>query len=1027
MRWLPGLIVLSQITGSAAPTLPLRHFEAKIIPLAMTQDREGLLWIATPGALLRFDGLHFDPIPAPDGIDLSHVTHLASTPDGSIWIGGENGLLEYHEGRFLKRIAGPILALAVTPAGRVMAALPPGDHIFVFLPTESDRSRYLRLAVPKVNGNFTQSADGTIWFGCGVQICAWSDADLDAAAAGKRWAELHRLYFASLAYAGKAFDWSNIVATPDGNIWGTHNIEMLELERRQNYVRIINRSERPSQTFAGIRPAFLLDRRGRLWLPNRKLEVVSSGSLRLFPNDEQPFQDVTCAFQDRQGTLWFGIAGKGLLAMPDESILETYSGEEGIPGSVLDLVRHSRLGLVAATDSGVYSFDENRKRWGRAGPAADRVGLRCITSGPQGMLLTAPYRGGVLLSDPPFVTARQAHLPAGFVADRVRRLFVDRQGGAWMGVLEGLYRLDASEHLAPVPLPRGGRHVADILDGPAGDLWVGYEGGVARCTASGCAQVIGPESGMLDIKVRTVAPAGDEIWVCYRASVGFSRFSRRGGGWVATHFRAEQGYRPADTNFLRRDSRGWIWRGTDEGLYVSDGRHTAPEDWLRFTFGDRPNSTNTNIYPFREEADGSVWIGTQAGIVHLHPRAEWFAPAAPRIARLSQPATEFHLSYPGMPPCLLPQFRYRLFPGSVEWRINTSGTIRFPDLRSGTYRLEVASGRDKAPIQHTFRQRTDGGMGDRWIWIAAVVGLTVAIAPALARKLRRSRRAGEAVSYWEGKRRFLQEMQPDPGEALCEDLCGERLDGRYLLQSRLASGGFADVYRAVDLQDDETVAVKLLHPFLNHTEWRRRRFQQEVAALEKLRHPGIVRIRRAGAGAAERPYLVMELLEGITLRELIAGGVPEPARAANLLGQIGEALGAAHQAAVLHRDLKPENIIILDAGSPGERIKLIDFGIARAEAGQSTVRSTQLAGSPGYVAPERWAGRESYASDIYSFAAVAAEMLTGSPALDPSAASLPGELLDRLATGLAYDPEKRPADSAAFARELSRQLLAWAG
>ena len=280
-------------------------------------------------------------------------------------------------------------------------------------------------------------------------------------------------------------------------------------------------------------------------------------------------------------------------------------------------------------------------------------------------------------------------------------------------------------------------------------------------------------------------------------------------------------------------------------------------------------------------------------------------------------------------------------------------------------------------MEYAFRQGFDGWFrGPQWIWIGIGLGLDRGRAPALVRRMRRTRRAGVAVSYWEGKRKFLQEIDDsDAEEESADDFCGERLDGRFLLQTRLAGGGFADVYRAIDLEhDNEAVAVKLLHPFHNHVEWRRRRFQQEVAALEKLRHPGIVRIRHAGEGGAHRPYLVMELVEGITLRDLMAHAPPDPAQAANLLGAIGEALAAAHQAGILHRDLKPENVMVVEEVRAGQRIKLIDFGIARPEVDLATTHATQLAGSLGYVAPERWAGHESYASDIFSLAAIAAEM-----------------------------------------------------
>jgi serine/threonine-protein kinase len=115
--------------------------------------------------------------------------------------------------------------------------------------------------------------------------------------------------------------------------------------------------------------------------------------------------------------------------------------------------------------------------------------------------------------------------------------------------------------------------------------------------------------------------------------------------------------------------------------------------------------------------------------------------------------------------------------------------------------------------------------------------------------------------------------------------------------------------------------------------------------------------------------------------------------------------------------------MVCDAGSPGERIKLIDFGIASTQTDPAPRQSTQLAGSPGYLAPERWIGLASCASDIYSLAAIAWEMLTGESyqhGIGASRAELPPALADLLASALAYDPEDRPKDAEVFAREMAR-------
>jgi serine/threonine-protein kinase len=182
----------------------------------------------------------------------------------------------------------------------------------------------------------------------------------------------------------------------------------------------------------------------------------------------------------------------------------------------------------------------------------------------------------------------------------------------------------------------------------------------------------------------------------------------------------------------------------------------------------------------------------------------------------------------------------------------------------------------------------------------------------------------------------------------------------------------------------------------------------------------------------------MEFIDGVTLREVLAGGALELERAARLLTQIGEALAAAHRSGVLHRDLKPENVMISHAGSPAECVKLIDFGIASSLSHESSDHTTQLAGSPGYLAPERWVGIATCASDIYSLAAIAAEVIAGTSITDLRSSEtdlrsveeriqalcpgVPQSAIDLLAAALRYDPADRPQDADAFAHELAGHL-----
>src|SRR5439155_17609808 len=141
--------------------------------------------------------------------------------------------------------------------------------------------------------------------------------------------------------------------------------------------------------------AFLLDRRGRLWIPSRKLHVVENGALREFTAAGAPLDDVTAVFQDRRGTLWFGLAGRGLAALPDESALESWFEQEGISGSVVDLKTHPNLGVVAASDTGAYVFQPRSNRWQMLWQRREPIALRSIAPGTGGALLSLPHGAGL--------------------------------------------------------------------------------------------------------------------------------------------------------------------------------------------------------------------------------------------------------------------------------------------------------------------------------------------------------------------------------------------------------------------------------------------------------------------------------------------------------------------------------------------------------------------------------------------------------------------------------------------------------
>ncbi len=205
------------------------------------------------------------------------------------------------------------------------------------------------------------------------------------------------------------------------------------------------------------------------------------------------------------------------------------------------------------------------------------------------------------------------------------------------------------------------------------------------------------------------------------------------------------------------------------------------------------------------------------------------------------------------------------------------------------------------------------------------------------------------------------------------------LNNRYELLERIGAGGMAAVYKARDRALGRLVAVKMLHESFTSDEGFLRRFQQEAYAAANLTHPNIVTVHDIGQDGYNH-YIVMEFVDGLTMKQIIRSYTDNSdqmplSRALDLAIGVCNGIGYAHRAGLVHCDVKPHNILV----TPDERIKVADFGIARAitEATQQEIVS-QVWGTPQYFAPEQASGQPmTPATDVYAIGIVMFEMLTG--------------------------------------------------
>jgi tRNA A-37 threonylcarbamoyl transferase component Bud32/ligand-binding sensor domain-containing protein len=767
-------------------------------------------------------------------------------------------------------------------------------------------------------------------------------------------------------------------------------------------------------------------------------------------NGIPPNMDTAMVAKD--GTIWIG-SDTGLYRFMYPFRLEYWNQDNGLvsPYSILGID-----GKTFTTSTGIATLDNNRRSWTTLA-GTERLGrVSKLIAGPKRTIFAAFAHGVAQVRIDGTIIAR-----SGF-SEGITSLARTKDDEVWAGgglSKKGISRVSrqgdrlilTAENLPAEATP-------DLeYDAARDTMWACYGKELLFRTGEEWHHITNSD-GLLDFDCRYVAlhPNGD-IWLAYSFSPFALIRNALSGHPIIKNYSDDLEKQGAYTAFLNVDRRGWIWRnrGVD---YVANSDAAEGGEWLRLDWQDGLPAPGGNPHSFFSDADGSVWFANSATIVHFSPAkdfATYFPSPDVFISGFSVgqgkdvPADTVetvpsgkdvvaHIGSLQFDRRNALRVRYRLLPEQAAWQSERELDIGLHKLRWGSHTLEVQAQLSTGPWSAT-ESKSFTVLRPMWLSLPALMGFAVAGGAAAAgvyrHRMKRKERAKKRLPE-------LAELRVAALSPEIQSLEGIVLDSRFELGRVLARGGFATVIEGRDHeQRDRPCAVKIFKQQLLDTEWMAKRFQQEVRALEKIRHPNVVGIYGHGETPYGAPYLVMEFVDGGTLRESLAAGSLGVRETAAYLRQIGAALGEIHARGICHRDVKPENLMIRSGAPPGWEVVLIDFSIALVKDPDDTLHGlTHAAGTIYYMAPEQAIGYADASSDIYSLAKLVMEMLTGrrlSSLLPDVSLELPervrellaglpykltGFSIELMSAALEFDPRRRPTNANEFASRIAQDL-----
>jgi len=671
---------------------------------SLFQDRTGFIWVVTENGIFRYEGVRFRKFSTDEGMTPSVTASIGEAPDGSVLVGKPTGLYRLKSDRFEPvPLPGNVGVWSysdivrdrdrtwiATQAGLLKLTSGPDGNLIAVKGPIAPSQDLVRAQSIFVDGS---TVDGsTVWWGCGNSLCESENGSVTVRGQA---AGLH------------AAPVTAIVRDRDKNLW------IVQSRRLQVMFPGESRFHDPKTPLPVVGPGALqIDSDGRLLVPTTEgLAIRQNSSFHLASRMSGLLPPVYSVLQDREGSVWLGLAGRGLAKWLGYTQWESFSAQSGLTGeTVYEILPRPDGSVWAGTEAGFFKGENSHGQWTwRLMKSVGAIPVHAVQSAPNGVLWLGSDSNGVGRFDPVSEKVKWFGAADGLLGQNFWAVLIDRSGAVWAGSDKGLFT-------APPGTTRF-RHVDEasardaalvrcfaLTQAPNGDIWAGSASGLWR-NAEGHWTRYTTSDGLRDKTVLALAAEKNgDLWIGYRLSGTITRLHFTDGTATFRHFDPPAGQSINITYFLGFDARGQLWAGTNLGVLTrNDKGH-----WDQYDHHDGLIWDDCDLHGFAAEPDGHIWIGTSGGLSHFMPRAAPAQSEPPRTVFTSvlsgktelNPAHSFTLDYSsealvtrytalrfGRDRDIL--FRYRLDPLFKTWRETTDRELQFPAMPPGRYRLEV--------------------------------------------------------------------------------------------------------------------------------------------------------------------------------------------------------------------------------------------------------------------------------------------------------------------------------------------------